>query len=175
MEFVLVVDDRTDSRELKATHVKFLRSTSIFGETIISDELSVSNGKSKYNFSDKRVALDWIKKMLDRDVDMLLLHLSELDSLLNQDEIPFSVIEPLLDLLTSNQVIENSHMDKIFKIILDSKFFRHPRNLKSYLLRLSTSPDIKRFDQVVTLVYPYTMMYAHFTQCRVARPISIQL
>lgn len=151
MEFVLVVDDRTERKELKATHVKFLRSTSIFGETIISEDIS---NKSKLQFSDKRVALDWIKKMMDRDLDMLLLHLGELESLLNQDEIPFSVIEPLLDLFTSNRIIENPPMDKVFKIILDSKFFRHPRNLKSYLLRLSTAPDSKRFDQVVTLVYP---------------------
>ena len=115
------------------------------------------NEKLKVLFQDKRNALDWIRKMSDKDGDMLLLYLDQLDILLNQEELPFSVLQSLVALLTDNRVRGSDRTDRIYKSVLNSKFLRHPRNLKSYILKLSdvktsNSDTINEFAAVVNLM-----------------------
>ena len=74
-----------------------------FIESVFSDRSEKTAENLRASFQDKRNALDWIKKMADKDGDMLLLYLDQLEVLLNMEEIPFSVIQPLLALLTSKR------------------------------------------------------------------------
>jgi hypothetical protein len=76
-------------------------------------------------FADKRFTLDWIKRFSERDGEALILHTEELEMCLNQDEIPFSVIEPMVTLLVSKSLIESERSDKIYQVVLESKFFRY--------------------------------------------------
>jgi hypothetical protein len=76
-----------------------------FVESVFSDRSEKATENLKVAFQDKRNALDWIKRMGDKDGDMLLLYIDQLEILLNMEEIPFSVIQPLLGLLTSKRYL----------------------------------------------------------------------
>ncbi len=105
----------------------------------------------------KRKMLDWIKTIDEGDPETLLLHMTVLEQVLNSDEMPFTVIQPLVHILTREEVLESEKTDKIYNMVLESKFLRNPRNLRSYILKLSsaktpTQDDIKNFGRVLVLL-----------------------
>jgi len=170
VDFLLVPDTRP-GHDVKATSVRFVRSTSIFGggantkilpnakdmgnffisstgsPSTSSSELSLGSNDSTNSPSlqssssfDKRDMLEWINNMASKpDGEILLLYINQLQQLLNQDELPFSVIQPLIVLLTSKSIRNSERTDRIFEVVLSSKFLLHPRNLRSYILRISDS------------------------------------
>ena len=87
----------------------------------------------------KRKMLDWIKTIDERDPEVLLLHMNVLEQVLNSDEMPFTVIQPLVLILTRDEVLESERTDKVYNAVLESKFMRNPRNLRSYILKLLRS------------------------------------
>lgn len=104
-------------------------------------------------FNDKRFVLEWLKDMLNKDGESLLLYRNELEQILNQDEIPFSIIQILLKLLIRPSIRTSEKTDKIYSIVLESKFMRHPRNLRSYILKISDILSKKNnHSQITNLV-----------------------
>eukprot|EP01116_Phalansterium_solitarium_P021910 TRINITY_DN7033_c0_g1_i2.p1 TRINITY_DN7033_c0_g1~~TRINITY_DN7033_c0_g1_i2.p1 ORF type:complete len:1253 (+),score=300.21 TRINITY_DN7033_c0_g1_i2:224-3982(+) len=110
----------------------------------------------KSRFSDRRVAQDWLKKMADNG-EGLLLQLSELEAILNQDELPFSTISSVLQLVTTRSLMDSDRTDRMYSIVASSKFMRAPRNLRSYVLKISDSKRpgpaaVADFQAIVFLV-----------------------
>lgn len=105
----------------------------------------------------KRKMLDWIKTIDEGDPETLILHMNVLEQVLNSDEMPFTVIQPLVLILTRDEVLESERTDKIYDAVLESKFLRNPRNLRSYILKLSTvknpsSEEAHSFERVLVLL-----------------------
>jgi hypothetical protein len=105
----------------------------------------------------KHKMLEWIKTIDERDPEILLLHMNVLEQVLNSDEMPFTVIQPLVLILTRDEVLDSERTDKVYNAVLESKFMRNPRNLRSYILKLSsmknpTSEDIHSFERVLVLL-----------------------
>lgn len=108
-------------------------------------------------FQDKRDALQWLEEMSKKDGEFLILHFDQLEAIMNKDELPFSVIQPLLSLLSKDSVRSSDRTDKIYEAVLNSKFWRNPRNLRSYILKLAeskmTSNEIStEFEIIINLI-----------------------
>eukprot|EP01114_Cavostelium_apophysatum_P012330 TRINITY_DN2745_c0_g1_i2.p1 TRINITY_DN2745_c0_g1~~TRINITY_DN2745_c0_g1_i2.p1 ORF type:complete len:1671 (+),score=513.90 TRINITY_DN2745_c0_g1_i2:432-5444(+) len=164
VEFFVQTDPMTKTNEFKATAVRLVQPIGLFGNF---DDRELINPPAKHGLIsdksqlDRYAMLDWIKKMSHQDSEMMLLHVNELENIVNQDELSFAVIHPLLDLLTRPSLRDSDRMDKVFTIVVESKFMRHPRNFRSYILKLSETTRGKGlkesnvtldFQAVVTLL-----------------------
>lgn len=135
VEFYLMPDTRKNGKELKATHVRLVSLPNHLPSSMFDSK--AENEKYKSLFQDKHNVFDWIEKMNEKNGSMLLLHLEELEAILNREEIPFPMIYSLLELLTSHFIQTSERTTPIYNIVLQSKFFRNPRNLKAYLSKIS--------------------------------------
>jgi cold shock CspA family protein len=109
-------------------------------------------------FPNKVTMMKWIEEIRTGDVTTnLLLRRNELEDLLNRTEVPFSVMKPLLTVLTDIEVRGNPRMEVVFRTVLKSNFVNNPRNLRSFILRLSNTKfpkndEIEAMHQVLNLV-----------------------
>lgn len=120
----------------------------------------------------KRKMLDWIKTIDEGDPETLIMHVEMLEQVLNSDEMPFTVIQPLVHILTRDQVIKSERTDKIYEVVLESKFLRSPRNLRAYILKLfsnknPTSEEVQSFERVLLLLQEL------MDRCRTYRDIPL--
>lgn len=130
VEFVLERDERASGKEVKATRVR-LSSDEQFSLLSSPTESVSQEDDLRKTFGDKKYTLEWINDMLQRDSDNLLLHLSELTALLDQDELPFSIVPHLITLLTRPALRQSDRSEKIYSTVLNSKFLRYT----SFLIR----------------------------------------
>jgi hypothetical protein len=87
----------------------------------------------------KRRMLDFIKTIDEGDPETLLLHMNTLTQVLNSDEMPFTVVQPLVLILTRDELLDSERTDKVYNLVMESKFLRNPRNLRAYILKLCSS------------------------------------
>ena len=120
------------------------------------DDGQLSLDEERFSLNKKKM-LDWIKERLEGDAESLLLHMNFLEQILNSDEMPFTVIQPLVAVLTRQEVRESEKMHKVYKAILASKFLRSPRNLRAYTLKLlglksPSADEVASFNSVLALL-----------------------
>lgn len=63
----------------------------------------------------KRKMLDWIRTINEGDPESLLLHMTFLELALNSDEMPFTVIQPLVAVLARQEVRESEKTTKVIQ------------------------------------------------------------
>lgn len=66
----------------------------------------------------KRRMLDWIKTIDEGDPETLLLHMNVLSQVLNSDEMPFTVVQPLVLILTREELLDSERTDKVYTCVL---------------------------------------------------------
>lgn len=70
----------------------------------------------------KRRMLDWIKTIDEGDPETLLLHMNVLSQVLNSEEMPFTVVQPLILILTREELLDSERTDKVYNLVLGMKF-----------------------------------------------------
>jgi len=108
-----------------------------------------NNGTKKEKFPTKQSILQWISS-ITRDPMSILLRREDLVEIVNKPELPFTVIEPLMLALNDEELLDSSRTDKIYAAVLDSSMMTNPRNLKSYILRLTNSTDPSNDEVTLT-------------------------
>ena len=61
----------------------------------------------------KRRMLEWIKTIDEGDPETLILHMNVLAQVLNSDEMPFTVVQPLVLILTRDELLDSERTDKV--------------------------------------------------------------
>ncbi len=115
-------------------------SDNITSSLLDSGNTENNSGAKKEKFPTKQSILQWISSIA-RDPMSILLRREDLVEIVNKPELPFTVIEPLMLALSDEELLDSSRTDKIYAAVLESSMMTNPRNLKSYILRLTNSTD----------------------------------
>jgi hypothetical protein len=77
--------------------------------------------------------LEWIKTIDEGDPETLILHMNVLGQVLNSDEMPFTVVQPLVLILTRDELLDSERTDKVLLIRVHICVSMHITNLNSGL------------------------------------------
>lgn len=94
-------------------------------------------------FHDKLSMMRWIQNFTGPGCDptSVLLQRADLEELLLQPSLPFSVISELMKIFAHPDFREQGHTDRVLQIVAESPLIRNPKNLKAYLIKLSGAPS----------------------------------
>lgn len=93
-------------------------------------------------FHDKLSMMRWIQNFTGPGCDptSVLLQRADLEELLLQPSLPFSVISELMKIFAHPDFREQGHTDRVLQVVAESPLIRNPKNLKAYLIKLSGAP-----------------------------------
>eukprot|EP00029_Vermamoeba_vermiformis_P008219 TRINITY_DN3782_c0_g1_i1.p1 TRINITY_DN3782_c0_g1~~TRINITY_DN3782_c0_g1_i1.p1 ORF type:complete len:1656 (-),score=450.40 TRINITY_DN3782_c0_g1_i1:84-5051(-) len=131
-----VIPDPKNPKEMIACNVRVSDNMT----SSLLDGVGEQSGGKKEKFPTKQAMLQWISSIA-RDPMSILLRREDLIEIVNKPELPFTVIEPLILALSDEELLDSSRTDKIYAAVVESSFMSNPRNLKSYILRLTNSTD----------------------------------
>lgn len=89
-------------------------------------------------FHDKLSMMRWIQTFTgSSDPSSILLQRADLEELLMQPSLPFTVISELMKIFAHPEFRGQGHTDRVLQIVAESPLIRNPKNLKAYLIKLS--------------------------------------
>lgn len=95
--------------------------------------------RSGKKFPDKLSMMRWIQNFTGPGCDpsSILLQRADLEELLLQPSLPYSVIAELMRIFAHPEFREQGHTERVLQIVAESPLIRNPKNLKAYIIKLS--------------------------------------
>ena len=123
-------------------------------------------------FHDKLSMMRWIQNFTGPGCDptSVLLQRADLEELLLQPSLPFSVISELMKIFGHPDFREQGHTDRVLQIVAESPLIRNPKNLKAYIIKLSGAPSPATYayqenlSNVLDVIADIMERYPQFTE-----------